>query len=574
MFSANALFRLCGHKELVVLAGTHPYWYLSAWEFNPEKPEKQWIPTSGPNEVAMKVRPKTGGELSSLRSPKLLMCALMPNEETDNGLNVVLVSSYETNNTKINIRVFIKDGPAVPPGEKKTPEETQPKPSAEATDGTSNPAGASETPGSTIVPSWVMTNWDGGFTTMVPSWVFDPSAGATKQPVAGTSQNIQIGQTSFGRYDQYGSILSTIGDGDRAYFASQPVPPPGNRPIDMCIVGGAGLQSGRVVPLPTPYKSVPIDPESEAAPSNYLPSSPLTTYNRYQAIAKGVRSSQPSGTLKFGDADFGRDPSKYILHSDLGGQIQARQLSTDGWGYGSDVVVIGQDYIKEAGLETEYYYDTDTKKPYAVMYKRTAYDRFRILNPVVFFQTAARVITRTRAFQTPIPAPLPINPPINKISTLYEKPKPKDRPSAGWKDFIDCAVDDTLGKNPHFHMLGWRMCKVASSVRGIPMWGIMNIFSFHGIIGCRVWAPREPGEYSRWICRGMNPYMGQTSLGKSKDILFPPCVSRSFAERRLLLTIRNDYRDGLQQHWQMERQRCLTQLGPNGRFRRSQCLEW
>lgn len=58
------------------------------------------------------------------------------------------------------------------------------------------------------------------------------------------------------------------------------------------------------------------------------------------------------------------------------------------------------------------------------------------------------------------------------------------------------------------------MCKVKSAINATDMYGLMNIFSFHGVLGARIRAPREPGEYDRWISRGMQPYTGQSSLGK------------------------------------------------------------
>lgn len=525
----NALPRLCGHKELVVLAGTHPYWYLRAWELNAKK---EWIQTSGPNEAVMKVRPGTS-ELSGQRSPKLLMCALMPNEETRNGLNVVLVSSYEKNNTKINFRVFIKNGTAAPKEEEKDPApkeeekkpETsggEPKPATDPTGGSTQTTGAQDSakPASTIVPSWVMVNWDGDTSTMVPSWVFDPSA---KPPTTTSSSSPAIvsGQNNFAKFDQYGSILSTIGGDDLAYLASDPVPPPGPNVVNMGVIAGPGLPSGRTVSMPMPYKAVAITHNTAAEPSKFTTEAPLVTYGRYEAVPCDVTSVVPSYRrciLKWDD-----HMSAYTLSPPNGsGQMRDTALleeDDDGafLAVSSEdpVLTVGKDWTKDTTIEVEYFFDTSTKKPRAVMYKRSPHDRFRILNPSILFQSSTQPVVRTRAPKPPVPEPLPLYPPINMISTAYEKPKPTDREVAGWKDFIDCAVDDPLAKNPHFHMIGWRMCKVASVIRGVPMWGIMNVFSFHGVIGCRVWAPREPGEYDRWICRGMNPYMGQTSLGTS-----------------------------------------------------------
>ena len=205
----------------------------------------------------------------------------MPNEETRNGLDVVLVSSYERNNTKFRFRVFIKDGTAVPKEEDKEPETlvTDRKPEASGgmqkptreTNGGSTPTTGAKNPvnsSGTVVPSWVTVNWDGDTSTMVPSWVFNPSARA---PATTTSSSLDIvfGQNDFAKYDQYDSILSTIGGDDLAYFASDTVPPAGPKPINVGVIAGPGMQSGRTAPMLMPYQAVAIDLKSIAQPSNF-----------------------------------------------------------------------------------------------------------------------------------------------------------------------------------------------------------------------------------------------------------------------------------------------------------------
>ena len=180
---------------------------------------------------------------------------------------------------------------------------------------------------------------------------------------------------------------------------------------------------------------------------------------------------------------------------------------------------------------TEFFYNLDDKKPHGVMtYRATSnhYYRWLILNPEIPFTYSAT------GGQLPTAAPssgitprgLP-NTPLNAIPTVTRKVPNQPRDPDGWGSYIDCVVNEdfeflvddnkkhTKIKIPFFHSMGWRLCKVGSTIRSIPMYGIMNVFSFHGAIGVRVYAPTEPGRYENWVCRGLNPYMGQTSLGKS-----------------------------------------------------------
>ena len=127
-------------------------------------------------------------------------------------------------------------------------------------------------------------------------------------------------------------------------------------------------------------------------------------------------------------------------------------------------------------------------------------------------------------------------PNINTISTAKADVVKKDRPAAGWGSYIDCSIRDEYvntvdgyigADNENFKSMGWRLCKVSASVTGEPMYGVMQVFSFQGVLGCRVYAPRQPGEYHRWVCRGFQPYMGQTSLGKF-SLLASPSPSFGF----------------------------------------------
>ena len=279
----------------------------------------------------------------------------MPNEETRNGLNVVLVSSYERNNTKFKFRVFIKDGTAVPKEEDKEPETLVTDGKREASGGMQNPtrettggstpttgAKNSVNPSGTVVPSSV--NWDGDTSTMVPSWVFNLSARA---PATTTSSSLDIvsGQNHFAKYDQYDSILSTIGGDDLAYFASDPVPPPGPKPINMGVIAGPGMQSGRTVPMLMPYQAVAINLKSIAQPSKFTAATSLVTYGRYQAVPCDVNSIQPSCILMWED----KTGSATIYNLNGGGRLMKKNYQDDDGEYNLGVVrqIVEKDWIGE-----------------------------------------------------------------------------------------------------------------------------------------------------------------------------------------------------------------------------------
>ena len=149
------------------------------------------------------------------------------------------------------------------------------------------------------------------------------------------------------------------------------------------------------------------------------------------------------------------------------------------------------------------------------MFVRGRLARYRILNPDFLFRRSAKPPPPKSSLPKPVAAaPLPVEPLINQSSTAKPTTIKQTRPAAGWLEYVDCPVADNFGVHHNFHSMGWRMCRVASTVRKNSHHGVMQIFSFHGVIGVRVWAPREPGEYSTWVSRGMNPYLGQTSLGE------------------------------------------------------------
>ena len=58
--------------------------------------------------------------------------------------------------------------------------------------------------------------------------------------------------------------------------------------------------------------------------------------------------------------------------------------------------------------------------------------------------------------------------------------------AVGWMEYVDYLVQDGFGKHNYFNSMGWRICKVASTVRKMDMVGVMQVFSFYGNIGVHV----------------------------------------------------------------------------------------
>ena len=534
--------RKSGHRELIAMTGHWPNYCLSAWELTGNG---TWNSTT-PNNAAFVPPSKVSEALATDKSKKVrhLFCALIPNEPKANGLNVLLVSSYGDNNEFINFRTFIKDGAAAPI-DPVVPKDPNPSTAGQSIPQVPKPLAPSYT--------WVIVNWGPGLSSMVPSWCFTPPSRplASGQgvlhwdPTDGWGDNIKggsAGRNSWATYDQWGSVASSFGEDDRAYFWVKPVPgppqrdfkDPGKNPvIDMSIVDGLDPRSGSIVPTPLPYIPGPHDatttgdytpvrskgdltPTTISGDDFFDEATPRSLCGRYQAIARDVSKIQPAAIVKDtgkGFKLFAPNGAQTIRERWCGVKtLQGRVIAHDAGEFNSEIG-IDENWLKD--VQTEYYFDTVTNKPTAVMFKRGVNARYRILNPEFLFKRNAKPPPPKSSLPAPAPpAPL-MEPPINQISTASVPVVRQPRAAAGWMEYVDCPVQDSFGKHNNFNSMGWRMCKVASTVRKMDMVGVMQVFSFHGNIGVRVWAPREPGQYQSWVSRGMNPYLGQTSLGKS-----------------------------------------------------------
>ncbi|KAL8786295.1 MAG: hypothetical protein Q9213_002890 [Squamulea squamosa] len=482
--------RRCGHKEMVVMSGAWPDFYLSAWELTTDR---KWSNTSGSNsgpipymsKWKLVAPPKAPTTPDGVRH---LFCALMPNEPTRNGSNVVLVSSYTIQtllppkkNAKkdsppnysyinvINFRTFIKDGKqapnqlaASPVGGGQVSSQARSAPSetpSQPTQGVSQPL---------AVPNEPMTDttWSGGTVTTVPTRYFKPPN--SKQ-------------------QSFGSTIKT----------------------------SAYVKSGTVVPLPAPI----LYPDGNNDGRYCLFEKPYKDrygkFNELEAIATRWKS--------------GMFPAMEVeLRPHLG-----INFHWDVWFKKPNVLY--DDFVVKSpwykNLDAEFYYDTSMKKPVGYLtfcLGPPDKDLCYVSNPDILFAWSANGGKLPNPATTPtlglMPPGMP-DLPIQAQPTFTPPAPPQARDPAGWSSYVDCVVnedfefllDDTRKhtnvKNIHFNSMGWRLCKVGSTVRGIPMYGVMNVFSFHGVIGCRVYAPTEPGRYENWVCRGLNPYLGQTSLG-------------------------------------------------------------
>ena len=278
-------------------------------------------------------------------------------------------------------------------------------------------------------------------------------------------------------------------------MAKTPVPGPGPGQIPGQIVASSSLPAGTVIVTPSPY----CCPHAAAAAGatkpitrgTFSPETPRVNYGRYEAIPRDVSQIEPAVIVK-----KAQDQKGWTLFQRNGVDAVTR----------SGPVTVQSDWMKE--VETEYYHDTATKRPTAVVFKRVADERFRIIN--------SDELVKTTFKNAPVykPPPAGPNPSINQMSTRKAKVVAQARPAKGWTEYVDSALPLHYYDHKNMHSLGWRLVKLASTITKAPMFGVMQLLSFHGVLGSRVWAPSEPGRWEKWVSRGFNPYMGQTSLGK------------------------------------------------------------
>ncbi|KAL8733470.1 MAG: hypothetical protein Q9166_002096 [cf. Caloplaca sp. 2 TL-2023] len=540
---------------MVVVSGDWPNYSISAWELTADR---QWNNTSGSKtgpipltsnkeyaEVAKDIKDK----MYRAYNIKPRLCALIPNEVPKgaevmtNGLNVVVVTTFDYYwnqiyyGNYIHFRVYVKDGEAIPTETKPA----NPQPPA----GKGGNTGERRDPATPAPVGWKITGeigirgvvsdvfpetvWVGIIPTsaMVPASCFIPPSGYWS-----TTQDMKVTKCQ-----------NTEGRG-----------------------GQVIIQPNTTLPVPPPMRWNP----SYTFETIFKPDTERDQLGNWECIDRTDDIGESLFKIKSVVAEVEKDGSGRDIFSFYAKQ-GVKLLKSDGKTVVQHYIDDGYATGSSAPIDAEYYYGTyqsASPRAIAVLYKRWDNDRVWIRNPETIFKALAGRPKPGSAPNANQPLTLPFQPSINPIPTVADKPKPQNRPVAGWKEYYDCIIEDKFAYNKHFYKMGWRLCKVGSTIRGIPMYGIMNLFSFHGVLGCRIYAPREPGQYHAWVNRGMNPYMGQTSLGKLSN-------TRGLAMNRhhAAMTNMRGNRNRIQQLRSMERQRCALELGRDGRFRGFECLE-
>ena len=107
--------RFSGRPEMVVMTGSWPNYYLSAWQLTTEEltNKRKWTNTSVNNTGAISYNSdpkiKAIAPRAAPTDPNVVrhqFCALIPNEPMRNGQNVLLVSSYRNREKGINVINF------------------------------------------------------------------------------------------------------------------------------------------------------------------------------------------------------------------------------------------------------------------------------------------------------------------------------------------------------------------------------------------------------------------------------------------------------------------------------------
>ena len=478
---------------MVVVAGAFPEYYIQAWEMK----DLKWQEASPSLKGAIGQHPDFA--LQSKKTPwentwcEHRLCALIPNDLSLNGLNVLLVSRYSdpyilygTVESKINFRIYIKAGTPI---KSSLCNQTQQQTTAgqASTPATQSPQGSQW--------QWVIVSWSDNATSIVPSWVFIPRRKTENNPLPPIMPPTVSDQSPLGAFGSNSNLNN---------FAKTPPPGADTWPFDTAIVTGSSVKPGSLVSVPQP---TPMVKDSENLPNTQ-------NYGRFAASPTNLSKMIPclaKRNQETGDWD-GVSPS----NPDAGRMI-LRQMGGDGvYHFGDLPVKFGRDWRKS--VRTSYVYDIATQKPTAVMWIDWGDDRIRILNPEELLKTEVKDVTvpppPTQASTGSSPQKQTQAPGASKVSTVPRTITPSERDKAGWSGYVDCIVDDTLSLNAHYKDMGWRLTKLGNLVGEGVEYGVMNIFSFHGMLGVRVWAPAGPGRYNQWISRGCTPYLGQTSLGE------------------------------------------------------------
>ena len=483
------MHRYSGHREMVVVAGAFPDYHIQAWEMK----DLKWQPASPTLKSPIDQHPDFAKQSKKTAWGNTWcehrLCALIPNDLSLNGLNVLLVSRYSDPNTliaatesKINFRVYVKAGTPIT---RDKCDQTQKQ----------APIGQSSTPASQASQGpqwqWVIVSWSDNMTSIVPSWVFIPRRKTDNNPLPPIKPPTVTDQSPLGSFGSNNNLNN---------FAKTTPPAADTWPFDTAIVTGPSMKSGSLVSAP---QASPMVQSRENLPNTQ-------NFGRFAASPTDLSKMVPCLIKKNQAGDWdGVSPSNPDA-----GRMNLRQSGGDGeYDFGIKPVTLGRNW--RDNVRTSYVYDMATQKPTAVMWIDWVDQRIRIMNPEDLLKTDLKDVTvppppTTRAPESAVSQA----PTTSKVSTVPRTITPSERDKAGWSGYVDCIVDDALSLNPHYKDMGWRMTKLGATVTGADEYGVMNVFSFHGMLGVRVWAPAEPGRYNQWVSRGCTPYLGQTSLGE------------------------------------------------------------
>ncbi|KAM0377533.1 hypothetical protein HYE67_005062 [Fusarium culmorum] len=85
--------------------------------------------------------------------------------------------------------------------------------------------------------------------------------------------------------------------------------------------------------------------------------------------------------------------------------------------------------------------------------------------------------------------------------------------TVSWTTKTSSPVEDRLASDPHYFHLKWIRCSRQSDFDLNTSNAVLEIFSFYGVLGIRLFAPTSEKKLENYQEIGMLQYMGQTSIG-------------------------------------------------------------
>ena len=82
-----------------------------------------------------------------------------------------------------------------------------------------------------------------------------------------------------------------------------------------------------------------------------------------------------------------------------------------------------------------------------------------------------------------------------------------------WTTKTSTPVEDRLASDPHYFHIKWIRCSRKSDFDLNTSNAVLEVFSFYGVLGIRLFAPISEKKLENYQEIGMLQYMGQTSVG-------------------------------------------------------------